>query len=85
MVTPVIEQNTKATYHTAFQTILLFFHLFSHDPLCLHSHIALGFAGRCQRVSIFPGESGTSGRECGPVTPAERAEQEVIPVLTVGL
>lgn len=85
VVTPVIEQNTKATYHTAFQTILLFLHLLSHDPLCLHSHVALGFSGRCQRVSFFPGESGASGRECGPVTPTERAEQEVTVVPTAGL
>lgn len=85
MVSPVIECNTEATYHAALQTILLLLHLLSHDPLRLGSHVALGFSGRCQGVSIFPGESGASGRECGPVSPAGRAEQEVTVVLTAEL
>lgn len=84
-VSPVIESNTKATYHTAFQTILLLLHLLSHDPLGLRSHAALGFPGWCQGVTNFPGESGARGRECGPVTPAGRAEKEVIAVLTAEL
>ena len=73
---PLNQKNkNEATHHTAFQTILLLLHLLSHDPLCLRSHIALGFTRQCQGVSVFPGESGTSGRERGPVAPAGRAEQ----------
>ena len=72
----------KLTYHAALQTILLLLHLLSHDPLRLRS---LGFSGRCQGVSVFPGESGASGRECGPVTPAGGAEREVTAVLTAEL
>lgn len=84
-VSPVIERNKAATHHTAFQAILFLLHLLSHDPLCLCSHIALGFTHQCQGVSIFPGESRASGRECGPVTPAGRADQEFTVVLTAGL
>lgn len=85
VVSPVLQWNTKATYSTAFQMILLLLHLLSHDTICLHSHVALGFLGQCQEVRIFPGESGARERERGLVTPAGWADQEVTVVLTAGL
>lgn len=56
-------------------------HFFSHDPLGLCSHIILGFLSASQGVSCFPGESGASGRERGPVTPVGRTLYEVSVVL----
>lgn len=58
----------ETAYHAAFKVMLLP-PFFSQDPLGLRSHITRGSSSLSQGVSCFPGESGASGRECGPVAP----------------
>lgn len=45
----------------------------------------MGFSRWCQGVGDFPGESGATGGESGPVAPAGRGDLRVSPVLTAEL
>lgn len=65
---PKRNENSQTAYHAAFKVMFLP-PFFSQDPLGLRSHITLGSSSLSQGVSCFPGESGASGRERGPLAP----------------